>query len=97
MDRQTFPKRILIMKKTHEKPLGSPVNINSEAKTLQSGAERTSNARSQKKRRVSIVIYEEGDLRGIVARAQSTSTDPYCALLESSVIKNAAEFFDGSD
>lgn len=85
------------MKKTHEKPSGNSVNINSEAKTLQSGDERTSNARSQKKRRISAIIYEEGDLRGIVAGAQATSTDPYRALLESGIIKNAAEFFDDSD
>ena len=95
MDQPALPKKILIMKKTHEKPLGSSVNINSGAKTLQSGSERTSNARSKKKRRTSVVIYEEGDLRGIVAGAQATSTDPYRVLLESGVIKNAAEFFDG--
>jgi hypothetical protein len=85
------------MKKTHEKPLGNLVNINSEAKTLQSGAERMSNVRSKKKGHTSAVIYEEGDLRGIVVGAQAKSTDPYRALLESGVIKNAAEFFDGSD
>jgi hypothetical protein len=85
------------MKKTQEKhsEQNNSVGVNSDAKTIQSSVERTSNiTRGQKKRRPLDVTYEEGDLRGIVAEALAKSTDPYIALSESGVIKNAAEFFN---
>lgn len=88
------------MKKTHEKhsEWNNSVGINSDARTIQSSVERTSNTmRGQKNRRSSPMSYEKGDLRGIVAEALAKSTDPYIALSESGVIKNAAEFFHSSD
>jgi hypothetical protein len=59
------------------------------------------NTANPKKRRDSVraavTTDEAGDLRGIMARAQAESTDLYDALLESGVIKNAAEFFERSN
>ncbi len=70
----------------------------SGAETLHRAAESTSTSkRRQRKRQDPAVVYEEGDLRGIVAGALATSTDPYLVLLEAGVIKNAAEFFDSND
>lgn len=70
----------------------------SGAETLNRAAGSISTSkRRQRKRPKPAVIYEEGDLRGIMAKALATSTNPYLALLESGVIKNAAEFFDSND
>jgi hypothetical protein len=59
------------------------------------------NTASPKKRRKNVhealTTYEEGDLRGIMAKAQVESIDLYHALLKSGVIKNAAEFFEHGD
>ena len=53
---------------------------------------------TRSRRKDSVVIYEEGDLRGAVAEALARSAEPYRALSEMGVIKNAAEFFyDGGD
>jgi hypothetical protein len=69
-----------------------------KAKTLQHVIQHIPNVeRRPKKQHHSVVIYEEGDLRGIVAEASARSIDPYRALFESGVIKNAAEFFDADD
>lgn len=53
--------------------------------------------RRQKKRQNPTATYEDGDLRGIMAKALAGSDDLYQVLKASGVIKNAAEFFDGSD
>lgn len=59
--------------------------------------ERTSNAKKHQKKRVDPEIYEEGDLRRIVAEGHHRSIDPYSALLEAGVIKRADEFFEDGD
>jgi hypothetical protein len=59
---------------------------------------KTSNPKKCRKKPLgAVTTYEEDDLRGIVAKAQAESTDLYHALLESGVIKNAAEFFERGD
>ena len=91
--------RIYTVKKAHENRLEQNVSpgVNSGAETRQSGFEHPINVTGgQKQRRSSAVIYEEGDLRGIVAKTLAESKDPYCALSEAGVIKNAAEFFNDS-
>ena len=88
------------MKKSHEKRhmQGSSPVANPETETLRHVVERTSSAKKRRtSRHDSVVVYEEGDLRGIVVKALAESTDPYLALLEAGDIKSASEFFDGSD
>lgn len=86
--------------KSHEK---APVRLNSRRnhrndKVLQRHEVKdVSHHRSRKKPRETSITYEEGDLRGIVAAALTKSTDPYRALCEAGVIKDAAEFFDNAD
>jgi hypothetical protein len=55
------------------------------------------NPKERRKTSRKIISYEEGDLRGIVAKALAGSIDPYHALLETGVIKSAAEFFEQDD
>jgi hypothetical protein len=70
-----------------------------DAKPLRAhGMENIANPKQRRKNvHEAVTTYEEGDLRGIVAKAQAESTDLYRALLESGVIKNAAEFFERND
>jgi hypothetical protein len=87
------------MKRIHENhsEQSNSFGVSSDAKTSRNRDTKPSNARGNpKKRRAYAVDYEEGDLRGIVAEALAKSTDPYRALLESGVIKSAAEFLNGS-
>lgn len=84
------------LRKNHSKQ-DSSSGVNPDATMIRASITRTSNARSPKRQHTSAVSYEDGDLRGIVAAALAKSSDPYCALLESGVIKNAAEFFDSND
>lgn len=58
---------------------------------------RTLNTKERRKTSRKVISYEEGDLRGIVAKARANSIDPYHALLENGVIKSAAEFFEQDD
>ena len=51
-------------------------------------------ARGGGRKRISAGTYEAGDLRGIIADAKTKSIDPYRALLEADVIRNAAEFYN---
>lgn len=57
----------------------------------------TLNTKERRKTSRKVISYEEGDLRGIVAKARDNSIDPYHALLENGVIKSAAEFFEQDD
>ena len=57
----------------------------------------TLNTKERRKTSRKVISYEEGDLRGIVAKALAQSIDPYHALLEADVIKSAAEFFEQDD
>jgi hypothetical protein len=86
------------VKKTQEKypERNGSAGTNSGEETIQSRVERPSKTTGgPKQSRSSAVIYEEGDLRGIVAEALAKSIDPYRALSEAGVIKDSAEFFDG--
>lgn len=60
----------------------------------QQSAKQTLTPPKGKKNRPDSVIFEEGDLRGIVAEGLAESIDPYEALLRAGVIKKAAEFFN---
>lgn len=86
------------MKKNHraQSEQSGSIGINSNAEA-RSRTEQISNARGAKWWDVSAGMYEEGDLRGIVAEAIAKSTDPYYAFLEFGIIKNAAEFFNNLD
>lgn len=84
------------MKKSHREhdepsnPLGSHV----VARPARDIVELISNAKGlREKRAYPAVVYEEDDLRGIVAEALARSSEPHRALSEVGVIKNAAEFF----
>jgi hypothetical protein len=57
----------------------------------------TLNTKERRETSRKVISYEEGDLRGIVAKALAGSIDPYRALLENGVIKSAAEFFEQDD
>jgi hypothetical protein len=87
------------MKKLRKNPSeqDSSFAVNLDTTIVRASIMKTSNARSRKRQHTSAVSYEDGDLRGIVAAALAKSSDPYCALLESGVIKNATEFFDSND
>ena len=78
---------------THSEKRDS-ISTNSDTNVVESSAEQIPGAGTPKRRRSCTVGYEEGDLRGLVAEALTKSTDPYHALLEADVIKDAAEFFD---
>jgi hypothetical protein len=84
------------MKKIHHthSDKGDSTSTNSDTNVVESSAEQIPSARTPKRRRGCTVRYEEGDLRGLVAEALAKSKDPYRALLEADVIKDAAEFFD---
>lgn len=85
--------------KSYEEDLGqnNPRNNPPKAKTQQSNKIEDTSTASKKRRKIThqaAINYEEGDLRGIRLKAQAESIDLYHALLESCVIKNAAEFFE---
>ena len=83
------------MKKSHEKHHGPGHSAVAtlEAESLGQVVERTSGAKKCRTgRHKSFVVYEEGDLRGILSKALTELSEPYRVLLESGVIKNAAEF-----
>lgn len=88
------------MKKIHENrsEQSTSPGVSSDAETSRDQDTKPVNAaRKPKGRRSSADCYEEGDLRGILAEALAKSTDPYQELLESGVIKNAAEFLNCND
>lgn len=56
-----------------------------------------SRSNKRRRKREDPSLYEEGDLRRIVAEGLAKSIDPYSALLAAGVIKRADEFFEDCD
>jgi hypothetical protein len=58
---------------------------------------RSSQPKKRRRKREDPSLYDEDDLRRIVAEGRAKSIDPYNALLASGVIKMADEFFEDGD
>jgi hypothetical protein len=73
----------------HEKTPGQTTSPKNHQDT-----EASNPKKCQKKALGDVTAYEDDDLRGIVAKANAESTDPYLAMLKSGVFKKAAVFFE---
>lgn len=59
--------------------------------------ERSSQSKKRRRKREDPGLYDEDDLRRIVAEGRAKSIGPYDALLAAGVIKMADEFFEDGD
>jgi hypothetical protein len=96
---ERYERKIRIMKshRNSYSKVGAPEN-HPDTESLRP-LERGQSLNTRERRNISrkVISYEEGDLRGIVAKALAGSINPYHALLENGLIKSAAEFFEQDD